>query len=68
MCVQDLHDWGFEMTCVCTHDEWMDGIRMAGAPAWQCRSASTLGAFHLYTGRRHRGGEGGRETRCAGLG
>ena len=24
---------------------------MAGTPAWQCRSASTLGAFHLYTGQ-----------------
>lgn len=24
---------------------------MAGAPTWQCRSASTLGAFHLYTGK-----------------
>lgn len=24
---------------------------MAGTAAWQCRSASTLGAFHLYTGK-----------------
>lgn len=34
------------------YDRLQKSARISMAPAWQCRSASTLGAFHLYTGQQ----------------